>query len=270
LEKLRLAENGQIKRAAIVLFGKDPGRFYPNTFVKIGKFEDDDFTIRFQEMEDDNIIRIIEKIIKTLDYKFLIRNISFKGFNRVEPLEYPETALREMFLNALIHRNYMGAPTQIRVYDSKMFVWNDGGLPTTITLPQLTESHSSHPRNPTLARACFLGGYIDSWGSGIMKIINSCLEAGLPMPELKEKEGGFIVTLFKDNLTKEQLEKLGLNDRQIKAVLFVKSNKSIANKEYQEVANTSERTASRDLEDLVARKIFVRVGEKKATIYQLT
>ena len=48
LEKLRLAENGQLKRAAIVLFGKDPGRFYPNTFVKIGKFEDDDFTIRFQ------------------------------------------------------------------------------------------------------------------------------------------------------------------------------------------------------------------------------
>jgi len=41
LEKLRLTKNGRLKRAAIVLFGKDPGRFYPSTFVKIGKFEDD-------------------------------------------------------------------------------------------------------------------------------------------------------------------------------------------------------------------------------------
>jgi len=265
LEKLRLTKNGEIKRAAIVLFGKDPGRFYPNTFVKIGKFEDDDFTIRFQEMEDGNIIQILEQIVRTLDYKFLIRNISFKGFNRVEPLEYPETALREMLLNALIHRNYMGAPTQIRVYDSKMFVWNDGGLPTTITLPQLTQSHSSHPRNPTLARACFLGGYIDSWGSGIMKIINSCLEAGLPMPELKEKEGGFIVTLFKNNLTKENLQKLGLNQRQIDAILFYKSKGEVTSSEYAEKFNVTDRTARTDLTDLVDKKLLVKQGEYKST-----
>jgi ATP-dependent DNA helicase RecG len=122
LEKLRLAENGQLKRAAIVLFGKDPGRFYPNTFVKIGKFEDDDFTIRFQETEEGNIIQVLDKVLRTLDYKFLIRNISFVGMNRIETLEYPVPALREMLLNALIHRNYMGAPTQLRVYDKKLFL----------------------------------------------------------------------------------------------------------------------------------------------------
>ena len=102
LEKLRLAENGQLKRAAIVLFGKDPGRFYPNTFVKIGKFEDDDFTIRFQELEEGNIIQVLDKVLRTLDYKFLIRNISFEGMNRIETLEYPIPALREMLLNAVI------------------------------------------------------------------------------------------------------------------------------------------------------------------------
>jgi len=115
MEKLRLAENGQLKRAAIVLFGKDPGRFYPNTFLKIGKFEDDDFTIRFQETEEGNIILVLDKVLRTLDYKFLIRNISFEGMNRIETLEYPVPALREMLLNSLIHRNYMGAPTQLRV-----------------------------------------------------------------------------------------------------------------------------------------------------------
>ncbi|MCL2291010.1 MAG: putative DNA binding domain-containing protein [Bacteroidetes bacterium] len=270
LEKLRLAENGQLKRAAIVLFGKDPGRFYPNIFVKIGKFENDDFTIRFQEVEEGNLIQVLDRVLRTLDYKFLIRNISFEGMNRIETLEYPIPALREMLLNALVHRNYMGAPTQVRVYDSKMFVWNDGGLPATITLLQLTQLHSSHPRNPILAGACFLGGYIDSWGSGIMKIINSCKAAGLPTPELNEKEGGFIVTLFRDKFSEEELQKIGLNTRQIKAVLYVKEKGRITNKEYQKINQISKRTAVYELIGLVETyKIFKQKGESVGTYYEI-
>ena len=56
LDKLRLTENGQLKRAAIILFGKDPGRFYPNTFVKIGRFAKDDTDLRFQEVEEGNLM----------------------------------------------------------------------------------------------------------------------------------------------------------------------------------------------------------------------
>jgi len=270
LEKLRLAENGQLKRAAIVLFGKDPGRFYPNIFVKIGKFEDDDFTIRFQEVEEGNIIQVLDRILRTLDYKFLIRNISFEGMNRIETLEYPMPALREMLLNALIHRNYMGAPTQIRVYDSKMFIWNDGGLPATISLLQLKQLHSSHPRNPILAGACFLGGYIDSWGSGIMKIINSCKAAGLPTPELNEKEGGFIVTLFKDRFSEEELRKNRLNIRQVKAVLYVKEKGRITNKEYQELNTIGKSVTIEELRDLAEKQVFLKIGETgRGTYYEL-
>jgi ATP-dependent DNA helicase RecG len=193
-----LQKNGQLKRAAIILFGKAPGSLYPNTFVKIGKFEDDDFTIRFQELEDDNIIQLLNNVLRTLDYKFLIRNISFEGMNRIETLEYPVPALRKILLNTLIHRNYMGAPTQIRVYNNKLTVWNHGTLPEGITLDKLTKSHSSYPRNPILAGACFLGDYIDSWGSGIMKIVNSYKAAGLPVPVMEEGDGSFIVKLFKE------------------------------------------------------------------------
>ena len=200
----------------------------------------------------------------------MIRNISFEGMNRIETLEYPIPALREMLLNSLIHRNYMGAPTQIRVYDNKMFVWNDGGLPSTITLPELTQLHSSHPRNPTLAGACFLGGYIDSWGSGIMKIINSCKAAGLPTPELNEKEGGFIVTLFKDRFSAEQLQQLGLNDRQIKAVLYVKGKGKITNSEYQTLNLVSKRTATNDLSELADKyKLVNNVGFGAGSFYEL-
>ncbi|MDX9748343.1 MAG: ATP-binding protein [Paludibacter sp.] len=270
LEKLRLAENGKLKRAAIILFGKDPGKFYPNTFVKIGKFEDDDFTIRFQEVEEGNIIEVLDKVLRTLDYKFLIKNISFEGMNRVETLEYPVPALREMLLNALIHRNYMGAPTQLRVYDNNLQLWNHGTLPEGITLEKLSKSHSSFPRNPILAEACFKGGYIDSWGSGIMKIIDSCKAAGLPTPTLEEDMSGFIVRLFKDRFTEEQLQKLGLNERQIKAVLYVKEKGRITNSEYQTLNSVSKRTATNDLSELVEHyKIFNRLGISVETYYEI-
>jgi ATP-dependent DNA helicase RecG len=51
-EKLRLSDNGEIKRAAIILFGKDPNRFYPNVMVKIGRFGNDDADLKFQETEE--------------------------------------------------------------------------------------------------------------------------------------------------------------------------------------------------------------------------
>jgi ATP-dependent DNA helicase RecG len=269
LDKLHLTKNGKLKRAAIVLFGKDPGKFYPNTFVKIGKFEDDDFTIRFQEIEDGNIIQLLDKVLRTLDYKFLIKNISFVGMNRVETLEYPVPALREMLLNALIHRNYMGAPTQLRVYDNKLQLWNHGALPDGITLDQLSKSHSSFPRNPILAGACFLGGYIDSWGSGIMKIVNSCKAAGLPTPTLEEDMGGFMVKLFKDRFSKEQLEKLGLNDRQMKAVEYIKTKGKITNSEYQTLSSVARRWATVELTDLVNKNIFRNIGYGAGSYYEL-
>ncbi|NDP21148.1 MAG: DeoR family transcriptional regulator [Paludibacter sp.] len=267
LEKLRLVKNGQLKRAAIVLFGKDPGAFYPNTFVKIGKFENDDFTIRFQELEEGNLIQIVDKVLRTIDHKFLIRNISFEGMNRVETLEYPITALREMLLNALVHRNYMGAPTQIRVYDNKLSVWNHGILPEGITLDKLTKSHSSYPRNPILAEACFRGGYIDSWGSGIMKIVDSCKAAGLPTPIMEEDGGGFIVRLFKDIYSEEELKGKDLNDRQILALQFFKSQKEITTSEYMKKFQIADRTARRDLVELVEKELLISEGENKSARY---
>ncbi len=62
---------------------------------------------------------------------------------------------------------------------------------------------------------------------------------------MKEIDGGFFVTIFKDILNEEQLKILGLNERQIKAVHFLKENKKITNKDYQTINSTSERTALR-------------------------
>jgi len=85
---------------------------------------------------------------------------------------------------------------------------------------------------------------------------NSCKEVELPEPKIQPMNGGVLVTLYKDYLNEEQLKNLGLNERQIKAVEFVKANGKITNKEYQKLNTTSERTASRDLFGLIEKNIL--------------
>ncbi len=131
-----------------------------------------------------------------LNYKFLTRPISFEGFQRVEKDQYPIQALREMLLNALVHRTYMGATIQMRVFDKRLSIWNEGGLPFGLSIEDLKADHNSRPRNPLIANACFFGGYIDTWGRGTLKIINACKEAGLPEPDIKEMNGGIEVTIY--------------------------------------------------------------------------
>jgi ATP-dependent DNA helicase RecG len=270
-EKLRLSENGQLKRAAIILFGKDLGKFYPNTFVKIGRFKKDDADIIFQEVEEANLIFLLQAVLNQLNHKFLIKSIAFEGINRIEKGEYPLAAIREMLLNALVHRNYMGAPTQIRVYDDKINIWNEGALPEGISLASLKHSHASKPRNPIIADVCFKGGYIDSWGRGTIKILETCKEANLPEPELQERDGGFLVTLYKNSLIDENFKTIELNDRQLNSLNYIRKNGKISNKEYRDLNNCSRNTASNDLVEMVEKGFLEASNLKGAgSYYQLS
>jgi ATP-dependent DNA helicase RecG len=268
-EKLRLSDEGEIKRAAIILFGKDPNRFYPNVMVKIGRFGSGDADLKFQETEEGNLIQLLKNVLNQLNYKFFTNPIDFEGMQRVEKGEYPVAAIREMLLNALVHRTYMGSMIQLRVYDNKLTLWNEGNLPEGMELESLKRHHISRPRNPIIADICFKAGYIDSWGRGTLKIISSCKEAGLPEPTITTLDGGILVTLFKDKFSTEQLKSLGLTERQIAAVEFVKKNKKITNKEFQLLSEISDATASRDLKTLTKLGIFKISGSKgSGTFYE--
>ena len=263
IAKLRLTDdNGNIKRAAIVLFGKNPAKYFNNCVVKIGRFGKDSNDLRFQETVEGNIIYLLKEVLEQLNRKFFTRAISFEGMQRIEKGEYPIAALREMLLNALVHRNYLGSSVvQMRMFDNYFNIWNEGELPAGISLDSLKRQHPSQPRNLLIADVCFKGGYIDAWGSGTLKIISTCKEAGLPDPEIIEQDGGILVTLFKNKYSAEQLKKMNLNGRQLGAVLYLLEKGSITNTEYQEINGISRQTATRDLKELVEKfKILRREG----------
>ena len=95
-------------------------------------------------------------------------------------------------------------------------------------------------------------------------------EAALPEPEYKEEMGGFSVYLHKDIYTEEYLRKKGLNERQVKAVMYVKKKGEIRNKEYQELFNVSKRTVTNDLDQLLKKNLVEKIGTRgKGTFYKI-
>jgi predicted HTH transcriptional regulator len=111
----------------------------------------------------------------------------------------------------------------------------------------------------------------EAGGSGIGNIVTACKTAGLPEPEISEQFGGFIVKLFKDRFTEEKLQKIGLNVRQIRAVLYVKEKRKITNKEYQEINEISNRTATYELKELIEKFNILKIsGASVGTYYEFS
>lgn len=260
LENLKLKEGKYLKRAALLLFHPDPEKFVTGAYIKIGFFENDADLI-FQDEIHGNLFEQIEKTIDLLFTKYIKALISYEGIHRIETYEYPKEAVREALLNAVAHKDYSsGSTIQISVYKDKMMIWNAGQLPENWTIETLLEKHSSSPYNPDIANAFFRSGYIESWGRGITKMTNLCLEAGLPKPTFYYKASGIWAVFQKDIINAEYLQTLGLNERQVKAVLYVKEKGKITNSEYQEINDIKKSVSAAELQYVTDRGILLKVG----------
>jgi ATP-dependent DNA helicase RecG len=270
LENLQLKENQYIKRSTVLLFHPNPEKFVTGAYIKIGYFETDS-DLRFQDEIHGNLFEQVEKTIDLLFTKYIKALISYEGIYRIETFEYPKEAIREALHNAVAHKDYSGAiPIQISVYKDKIMIWNYGQLPEDWTVANLLKKHSSRPYNPDIANAFFRIGYIESWGRGMDKMKNQCIAAKLPAPIISCEGHDFWIVFRKDIYYEEYLKNAGLNDRQIKAVLYVKENGKITNSEYQEINVVSKRTATRELFELVNTfKILSNVGRGAGSSYEI-
>ncbi len=271
LDNLELKEKQFLKRAALLLFHPKPEKFVTGAFIKIGFFENDADLI-FQDEVHGNLFEQIEKTIDILFTKYIKAIISYENkIHRIETYEYPKDAIREALLNAIAHKDYSGGvPIQISVYKDKIMIWNEGQLPEDWTIETLVAKHSSKPYNPDIAMAFYRSGYIESWGRGITKMTDLCVEAGLPKPSFYYHSSGIWAVFQKDILNVEYLQTLGLNDRQVKAVLYAKEKGKITNKEYQALNDISNRTATNELTELVKGFAILKVsGAGAGTFYHI-
>lgn len=116
--------------------------------------------------------------------------------NQAEP-EYPEEPVREAVVNALLHRDYrMTGRVSVRIFEDRMEVWNPGGMPVQLSLEHLAQHGGvSFPRNPVLASAARVLGFVDQIGRGLPRI-RRCMHDVCSMPaHFGSSQSDFLVVL---------------------------------------------------------------------------
>lgn len=266
--QLYLEDEKMLKRTAILLFHPKPEKYVSGAYIKIGYFENE-VDLNFQDESHGNLFVRIVQTKDLLFTKYIKAIISYKGISRVETYEYPREAIREALLNAIAHKDYSGGISiQIKVFKDRIMIWNDGRLPENWTVNNLLTTHASRPYNPDITNTLFRSGYIESLGRRIFKMTEKCLAAGLPKPTYFFEGSDFWMEFRKDIYNEEYFSNIGLNERQVKAVLYVKEYGKITNSDYQELNSISKRTATTALTELLEKcNLFLRECTSGSNIF---
>lgn len=272
LERLGLVLGGQLTNAAMLLFGKDPQQYFPNSVVKIGRFRDEativaDRTVSGHLFQQ---VREAEEQIKSLIGRRY--EITDESFQRRDVWQYPLPAVREALLNALVHRNYFegSIKIQIKIFDDMLWLYNPGPLPSGMTIEALKEPHSSHPRNPLLANTFYRAGLIEEWGTGIQRMSAILKDENLAEPEFEEQGQGFVTKLYgQERVEDKAVDYELLNDRQKVGVELAQHGKIQASDLREKFPEVNRKTITRDLQKLVEKGIFKQEGSGKGTRYIL-
>lgn len=208
---------------------------------------------------------VFEQVDMAVDFAMskLNRSVGTRAESNQAPVRYeiPPDVIREAIVNAIAHRDYAsGGAVQVSVFADRVEVWNPGVLTAPLTIESLRQPHGSIARNHRLCEALFLAGYIEKYGTGTLMMIRESLAHNLPEPDFAQRGGEFTTTMWRDWLSDEIMEKMNLNERQKKAVAYLKQHESITNNEYQNMTGAIARTAARDLNKLVSTGLIKQIG----------
>ncbi len=139
-------------------------------------------------------------------YRYVLKNIhlgaKFEGIFRQDVYEIPPDAIRELIVNAFVHRSYLDHNSiQVAIYDDRLEILSPGKLPKGQTLEKMQEGHSKI-RNEALAKAFSYMKIIEHWGSGISRVIQEVENAGLKKPVFSDGEIDVIATIYRDDNSK--------------------------------------------------------------------
>jgi len=268
LERLELMKGGKLKNAAILLFAKNPQRFFLQAEMRCARFKGTE-PIEFIDMKvfGKDIIDQRDSALEFVTEHTALR-AKIVGIEREEKWEYPIVAIRESITNSICHRDYeVQSSIQVRIFDDRIEILNPGPLPAGLTVEKLKGRHESILRNPLIGKCFFLVKFVEQWGTGTNRIIKETINHGLPEPIFEDTGTGFIVTFRKYRISEESMEKLPESEKRI--VLYIKEKGSISRKECIELLKVSHATAYRYFEALENKKIIKREGTGKNIRYVL-
>lgn len=278
MAELGLATASGYTQGADVLFARNPALRHPQTRVRLIRFAAGKTT---NEYLDDRqlhgpLVRVLNQAFDWIRGQLPLEQ-RFEAdaktpLVRQARLAYPEAAVREGLVNAFAHRDYAGfsGGLTVSVHPDRIEIWNSGRLPEGLKPADLRRNHPSLPTNPDIAQVLYLRGLMERIGRGTQKIMQSCADQGLRLPQWEDLETGVTLTLFGPDAA--HAAAAGLNARQQALLAALKLDERIRPAEYRErfAADVSERQARRDLVAMGELGLLRVEGAGAATVYLRT
>lgn len=279
----------EMSGAALLLFGKDPQRFFQRARVRFIRYDGTEAKVGTEMNVIKDVTfngRILDIVRQTLDYV----NTQIKEHTRlgkdgvfVTTPEYPEFAWKEIIINAIAHRDYSikGTDIQVKMFDDRLTVESPGVLPGIVRLNNLRTVHFS--RNPKIAEFLHQYEYVKEFGEGIDRMFNEMANAGLPAPEYVDnafmlnvtirngKEAGSDGSINGSNDSiSGSINLENLTDTERKVYQAILNDPQITRNSLIEMLGLSIRTVDRAIKSLKEKNAIKRIGSNKTGYWSIT
>jgi ATP-dependent DNA helicase RecG len=272
-----------VSTACILLFGKNPQKFFPRARTRFIRYEGVDEKVG-AEM---NVIKdvtfegtILNQVRKTIDFiETQVREHTFLGQHAqfVTRRDYPEFVIQEMTVNSVCHRAYSikGTEIQIKMFDDRLVFESPGKLPGMVKPTNIRNTHFS--RNPKIAAFLKAYHYVKEYGEGVDRIYRE-LEAN-GTSALSFRTDDFILKIsvpkviekVSVNVTENAIETSQKTSQKTpqKIIELVRENPYISTSEMAEIIGIDRRNIARNIKKLQEQGIVRRVGPDKGGFWEI-
>lgn len=198
---------------------------------------------------------------KTIDF-YNGTKATFHELLRTDERDYPEDAVREALLNAIVHRDYaFSGSTFINLFSDRLEIISLGGLVSGLSL-EAAMLGASQPRNEKLASLFYRMKLIEAYGTGISKII-SCYKGLSVQPKFENVEGAFKVTLPNIHAQGKNIEE----EKYVQILRLFEKKKEITRNDIEEALGVGTTHAINMLKEMQEKELISKVGNGRMTKY---
>jgi ATP-dependent DNA helicase RecG len=207
---------------------------------------------------------VLKQMRSAFDFLSLSNNLAatFSGLDRIEQYDYPEEAVREAMLNAIVHRDYsFSGSIIVNLYDDRMEFVSLGGLMPGLRTEDLFIG-VSQPRNEKLANVFYRLKHIEAYGTGLRRIMQYYEDFEVK-PEITATHGAFMLTLPNMNYARP-LKTKRRQKPQHKAVLdHFRVSPFITNEIVQRLLSVKQTRAYMIIREMVNEGLIIKQGSGK-------
>ena len=269
LSSLNVAREGRITNAGVLFFAENVRRFVLQAQMTLIAFKGREKVHIFdrQDIQDDLLTQFHAAVF--FFKKHLNRRSVIRGLNREDVYEIPIEVIREAVVNAIVHRDYSirGTSLMVEIYDDRVEITNPGGLPRG--LHEKDFGRISVRRNEIIADLFYRMDKVERAGTGIQRMKDSMLAAGLPLPEIKY-DTFFTITLRRPPKEGGRGSEKGSEKSSEKILEAIRGNHRISAREIGEKVGISQRAVEKLLSRLKREGSLNRVGPDKGGYWEVT